>query len=242
MYMQQCFKRYEMKYLLTSEQYAAVSGAIACHMRPDPYGEYLVQSLYYDTENWDVIRTSMKKPIYKEKMRLRRYGGSINKNAPTYLELKKKYRGVVYKRRTAIPNGIYATTDVKNYVSEGTSQIARELAFYLRNHNVSERIYIAYRRDAYVSGEGSLRVTFDTRLCFRTDMLDFSHPGEGWAVLPPDTTLMEIKTSAGVPLWLTQILSDKMIYPRPLSKCAVCYTAAVQDIGCRTEGKVSISA
>ena len=225
--MQSIFKRYEKKYLITREQGATLQELFSRHMTPDSYGFYLVQNLYFDTRNWDVIRESVEKPAYKEKMRLRCYGVP-GADSDYFLELKKKYKGVVYKRRITIPARTLGKYSVRDAVSRQDTQIAHELDFYLKANDVSEKVYIAYQRTALagVADEG-LRVTFDTDMRFRMDILDFAHPREGRLIIPEDTALMEIKTLGGMPMWMVRILSENKIYPTAFSKYGVCYTGHI---------------
>jgi SPX domain protein involved in polyphosphate accumulation len=222
--MQSIFKRYEKKYLITQEQGAALRDICSRYMTPDQYGEYLVQNVYYDTENWDIIRFSLEKPLFKEKLRLRCYEVS-REEGELFLELKKKYKGVVYKRRLAIPMKSLSGRTVREIVSDESSQISRELDFYLKANAVRERIYISYRRTAFTGfKDDGLRVTFDTDLRFRLDCLDFSDQGGGQSIIPDGKMLMEIKTLGGIPLWMTHALCENKIYPIAFSKYGVCYT------------------
>ena len=222
--MQSIFRRYEKKYLITRDQHLELEKAISSYMMPDHYGEYLVQNLYFDTESWDVIRTSIEGPAYKEKMRLRCYGNATHKSI-FYLELKKKYKGVVYKRRIAIPSYLFNNRSIRALVSKTPSQIASELDFYLRSNDVDEKIYIAYQRHAFMGIEdGDLRITFDRNLRFRLDNLKFSNPNTAQTILPQDKTLMEVKTLGGMPLWLAKTFSENEIFPTSFSKFGICYS------------------
>ena len=94
------FKRYELKYALTYNQYLAVLPEIKKRLTSDKFGLNTIQSLYYDTENYRLIRESIERPAFKEKLRLRCY--NLNENDDDiYVEMKRKYDGVVYKRRIA---------------------------------------------------------------------------------------------------------------------------------------------
>ena len=97
-------KRYEMKYLLNSEQTRRFREKLQGHMQIDQYGKTSIASLYYDTPNYQLIRSSLEKPVFKEKIRLRSYG-LATEDSPVFLEMKRKANGVVYKRRiqTTIP-------------------------------------------------------------------------------------------------------------------------------------------
>jgi len=221
--MQSIFKRYEKKYLVTREQYAALENVLSRNMEPDQFGEYLVQNLYYDTDRWDVIRESIEKTVYKEKMRLRCYG-ELSRESMFFLELKKKYAGIVYKRRMAIPAKSLSGVAVRDAVPAHGSQIAREIDFYMRTNTVSAKIYISYYRVALAGIDDSeLRVTFDSDIRFRLDCLDYSRPGDGQPILPHNKMIMEIKTPGGMPIWLARALCENKIFPTPFSKYGVCY-------------------
>jgi len=238
--MQSIFKRYEKKYLLDRENYAAIADVLSQHMEPDSFGAYLVQNLYYDTDDWDVIRASIEKPSYKEKMRLRCYG-ELSPESPLFLELKKKYKGIVYKRRMVIPVKTLKERSVLDIVPEGTSQIAREMDFYMKTNAVSRKIYISYWRDAFVGiTDKELRVTFDSDIRFRLDCLDYLSPDGGHAILPRDKIVMEVKTKGGIPVWLARVLSENKIFPTSFSKFGACYTDYI--LKCSTERIVPLNA
>lgn len=221
--MQYSFKRYEKKYLITSQQAATIETALSERMTPDRFDTYLVQNLYFDTDDWDVIHTSMQRPYYKEKMRLRYYG-EAGPAGHMFLELKKKYAGVVYKRRLALPSGAFSAP-LADVLAREDTQIAREFRFYLQSTKVRERMFIAYRRRAFsgIEDEG-LRVTIDSDIRYRARQLHFDASGAGQLVLPETHRLMEIKTHASTPLWLARLCSDNGVFASPYSKYATCYT------------------
>jgi hypothetical protein len=199
-------------------------------MEPDDYCDYLVQNVYLDTNNWDVISTSIDKPTYKEKMRLRCYGVP-NADSNIFLELKKKHMGIVYKRRITLPFAELLYKPLNEIVSEGGSQICKELDFYIKTNMISEKIYIAYRRTAFAGiYEKGLRITFDTDIRFRMDDLNFTSLSNGHLFFPDDCVIMEIKTLGAMPIWLAHTLSECEIYPTSISKYGVCYTNHILGI------------
>ena len=221
------FRRLEEKYLINSAQYDNLIEVMSRHMIPDQYGDYLVQNIYYDTPHWDVIRNSVDRPLYKEKMRLRCYNRLETPQIPNdvFLELKKKYNGIVYKRRITMDKETPLNT-MRDVVSRVDTQIARELDYYLNQNPVYERVHIAYRREALAGVENpDLRVTFDTQMRFRLDNLNFVSPlDSGRTILPQGEIVLEIKTIGGLPIWLTRALSESKVYPRTFSKYGTCYT------------------
>jgi len=228
--MQNIFKRHEKKYLITTEQGTDLQRLITRYAEIDRQGEYLIQDMYYDTADWGIICKSIEKPIYKEKLRLRFYG-QYNSGSQGFLEMKKKYDGIVYKRRIVFPLGELKSRSVREIVSSVDSQIAREISYFLQTNQVSEKIHIAYKRAAYTGIEDNgLRITFDKDIVFHLCSLNNNNlseynPGNynGCQILDDNQVLMEIKTAGAIPLWLTRTLSENNIFPVSFSKFGVCY-------------------
>ena len=230
--MQSFFKRHEKKYLISKEQYATFQKILSQHMEPDKYGEYLVQNIYFDNEAWDVIRSSTEKPLFKEKMRLRCYNIPDQKSK-VFVELKKKFKGIVYKRRVAVPFDEMLSGSVGDVIAAENSQISRELNFYMERNAVKEKIYIAYRRNAFVEKEQRyFRITFDNDIRFRLERLDFFNPKDGIVLLPKNKILMEVKALGVMPLWLVKLLNENNVFPTAFSKYGKCYTDYIM---CKTE-------
>lgn len=193
-------------------------------MEVDKYGLSLIQNLYYDTDNFYLIRASIEKPLYKEKLRVRCYGDCDDEHN-TFVEIKKKYKGVVYKRRVDM-----AYKDAVAYTTEGApppkpSQITKEIDwFFNRYKGLAPAMYISYERVAMASKDnGSLRITFDRNITYRMDDLDLRKGSYGEKLLPPDTFLMEIKIPGAMPLWLVEILHELNIHPTSYSKYGNAY-------------------
>jgi len=226
--MQNIFRRCEKKYLITSEQGVALQKLTSQHTEIDQQGDYLIKDLYYDTDNWDIISKSIERPSYKEKLRLRLYG-EYNSESQGFLEMKRKYDSIVYKRRIAFPVCELKNCHVSEIVSADGSQISREINYFLKVNPVSEKIHIAYKRTAYNGiKDNGLRITFDRDIAFHLYSLNYGYFGENntdnsYQILGKNQMLMEIKTTGAIPLWLTSILSENNIFPVSFSKFGVCY-------------------
>ena len=83
------FKRYELKYMLTYEQKEKVLLAMSPHMELDKYGRTTIRNIYFDTDDYRLIRRSIEKPAYKEKLRIRSYA-QATEDSTVFVELKKK--------------------------------------------------------------------------------------------------------------------------------------------------------
>ena len=225
---QTCFERYEKKYLLTSEQYMAVLSGMADYMKTDEHPRYTICNVYYDTENFDQIRASLEKPVYKEKLRVRSYGvpGNLDK---VFIELKKKYDGVVYKRRITMEM-IKADRYLRGMQAGTGSQISREIDWFMRFHRPVPKVFIAYDREAYATKDGGeLRITFDTGLRARSNDVDLRFGDHGVPLLKDDKILMEIKIPGTAPVWLAKLLSENGIFPESFSKYGTYYKEFVLD-------------
>lgn len=226
----QCsFKRYEMKYLLTENQYKMFLKEISKYLKPDEYGESTNCSLYYDTDNWDLIRKSIEKPVYKEKLRVRSYGVPKDSDQ-VFVELKKKYDGVVYKRRTTISaKHSYDYLDGKEYLL-AESQIGNEISWFQQRYHAKPKVYIAYDRTSFAGIENSeLRITFDKNIRFREYALDLRKGDYGEMMLPPGMVLMEIKIPGTAPLWLAHLLAKIDAKPSSFSKYGNYYKEYVMN-------------
>ena len=219
----QCsFKRYEKKYLLTPAQYEAMREGMESHMTPDKYSHYTICDVYYDTDNFLLIRTSLEKPIYKEKLRIRSYGVAEN-DSRVFVELKKKYGGVVCKRRVVM-NAAHAVAYLSGSESSGDSQIHREIDWFMQTYRPTPKVFIAYDREAYAGRENpDLRITFDTNLRGRTEHVDLRSGDDGQPILNENQILMEIKIPNAAPLWLARLLSENSIFSSSFYKYGAYY-------------------
>ena len=212
------FQRYELKYLLTPEQKTAVLTAMADQMRLDQYGRTTIRNLYFDDDSYRLIRRSIEKPSYKEKLRVRSYGRAEH-DSPVFVELKKKYDGVVYKRRVSLPEHV-AMDWLTGGKRPADSQICREIDYFIEFYKgLHPSVFLSYEREAYFPLNGrEFRVTFDENIFARREDLSLTSDAYGFAVLPEGRTLMEIKCHGAIPLWMASVLSKNKIYKTSFSK------------------------
>ena len=217
------FKRYEKKYLLSAEAFGRLWPKLSGRLEEDEYPRSTVCSLYYDTGDYTLIRRSLDRPVYKEKLRLRSYGAP-DAAGEVFVELKKKYKGVVYKRRTALPASAAEDWLAGRTPAPGDSQTLREISWFLRENDVQPRVFIACDREAWrVKDQPELRITFDRNLRWRADALSLTAGDGGEPLLAPGEVLMEIKIPDAAPLWLAHLLSGEQIFPVSFSKYGACY-------------------
>jgi hypothetical protein len=220
------FNRYEKKYRISEECFQSLQEQIAEHMDLDPNNQgrfcYPICNIYYDTADSDLIRHSISKPVYKEKLRLRSYG-TPTAGSTVYAEIKKKYKGLTNKRRSGLKlDEAYSFLDTgklpvcQPYMN---SQILKEIQYMLSQMELRPALYLSYQRRAFLQGgDSDLRVSFDTDIVSRRYDLRLESGSYGEALLAPGVWLMEVKTAYAIPIWLTKLLSEHQIFPSGFSK------------------------
>jgi len=231
------FERHELKFLINEWQRRFLEQALRERIVPDSHGESTVCSVYYDTPDYRLIRSSLEKPVYKEKLRLRSYGPALPEE-PVFLELKKKYRGIVYKRRISLTE-----REAADYLSGKAplleeSQIGREIDYFLWFYrDLGPAMYLCYDRAAFFSREDpDLRVTFDKNIRWRTEDLCLAAKPGGTQLLGPGQSLMEIKAAYAVPLWLVRLLEEGEIRQVSFSKYGRAYLSMMQETDKESRG------
>lgn len=222
------FERYEKKYLLTAEKYEFLREKLEPYMAVDKYGLTTICNIYYDTPEYRIIQRSLDKPKYKEKFRIRSYGIPTN-DSNVFLEIKKKYKGVVYKRRAVMTHDQaldYLNCGVRPY----DSQILNEIDYFFKFYEPSPAVFLAYDRVAmYGLRDEELRMTFDANIRSRFEDLNLMMGDYGEPLLTDNNDyLLEIKTLRTLPLWLTDLLTKAEIYPTSFSKYGRVYERMVE--------------
>ncbi len=227
------FKRVEKKYILTDAERKELFEKISPMLTPDKYGRSTISSLYLDTPDFRIIRASIEAKkwghAYKEKLRVRTYG-TPTEQSKVFLEIKKKYKGVVYKRRIAL-----TLAESVDYINGGKkppdSQIMREIDYAMCFYeHPKPSVIISYERDAFfVRDLPALRITFDSAVRYRDTNLDLTCGSGGKRILDDGFCLMEIKTDGAMPLWLSHALDELKIYPTSYSKYGKAYSDIMNE-------------
>lgn len=220
---QNVFQRVEKKYLLTEKQYHQIMAALKPYMNVDEYGLHTIGNIYYDTKEGTLIRTSIEKPPYKEKLRLRSYGVPSLSDV-VFLEIKKKVYGVVNKRRISLP-----LIEAYQYVETGKlfyprTQIHKEIDVFMERYELIPKVYLAYDRIAlYGKDDHEFRVTFDKNIRSRSNKLSLESGCWGDLLLEHGERIMEVKVMGAMPVWFVHILSELEIYSSSFSKYGSVY-------------------
>lgn len=218
------FTRYELKYLITTEQEQMLKSVMREHVERDKFGKTTINNIYFDTPSKLLIRRSIEKPIYKEKLRLRSYGASTSKST-VFIELKKKYAGIVYKRRIHMDEKEAMNYLCKREPISNATQISREIDYFFDLYNnIEPSILLSYEREGFFGKKDrDFRITFDKNILFRDYDLSLTKGLYGTSILPPNIVLFEVKTAINIPLWLAEFLSKHAIYKTAFSKYGSAY-------------------
>lgn len=225
------FKRYEKKYLLSADQFESFFAEYRDRLVPDEYHESLIQNVYYDTDNYRLVRDSIDKPVYKEKLRLRCYN-EIRPGENAYLEIKKKYEGIVYKRREKINIDVMKEfIEGKSGEDDEKSQIGKELEWFVKYYgSLKPAMYLSYRRKAWLVKGTDIRITFDTDITWRTNEIDLIKGSYGEKLLEEGTVLMELKCGEAIPLDIVRLFTKYSIYPTSFSKYGAAYAVLTEEV------------
>lgn len=227
------FKRNESKFIVDREVYEKLNIRLQEYMEKDPYSKnndfYTISNIYYDSHDDYLIRNSLSKPKYKEKLRIRSYG--VPKiDDMVFLEIKKKFQGVVNKRRTSIilkeAYEFLSSKEKPEFKSYMNKQVLNEIQYLLKLYNLDPKLYLAYdRRAMFGKNDKSLRITFDNNIRTRRYDLRLEAGDYGQQLLEEDKFLMEVKVERNIPLWLAKLLSEHKIYKTSFSKYGKEYEA-----------------
>ena len=221
---QSCFMRFELKYILTRPQKEALLKVMEPYMAIDQYGRSTIRNIYYDTPNYRLIRASIERPLYKEKLRIRSYR-QLGPGEDAFVELKKKFKKVVYKRRLSMAFPKALDWIAGNDREKPPGQIGEEIHYFRDFYkDLQPTVFLSYEREAFYSLDGSeFRVTFDENILARQTDLSLCSPAYGTAILPQELTLLEIKAPGAIPLWMSEFLTQNKIYKTSFSKYGTAY-------------------
>lgn len=218
------FQRVEQKYLLTKEQFLALQNVLDTYFEKDKYYKSNIYNLYFDNTNNDIIINSIEKPPYKHKIRLRSYK-EPTKNDEVFLEIKKKYKGTVYKRRISLTLEEWNDYYKKDIFPLHDTQIMKEIDYEIKYFKLKPTYFVAYNRISYYSKEDeNFRITFDNNLRSRKTNLKLKDTKENKLYFDDEYYIMETKSLYGLPLWFTKELTTNNIYPKSFSKVGNIYS------------------
>jgi len=235
------FNRYELKYIVTLEQYREFVEVLPDYLTPDSrgdnYGRYSITSLYYDTADYKAYWDKIEGHKFRRKVRIRVYGDTqVGAQTNCFAEIKQRINKTLQKKRIYIPYnaaealcGAGATFEGEAEMSPADQDTVSEIRYLQSTLDLQPACIVSYDRQAFEGGEyeAGLRITFDSNLKGRTHELTLLGTGrtQNRYFIPPSWCVMEIKVNYRVPYWLTEMIGKYRFNLRRISK----YCAALEQ-------------
>ena len=241
---QAVFKRYEIKYMVTAEQKARILKAMEPYMEMDKFGRSTVRNIYFDTDDFVLARHSIARPDFKEKLRIRSYS-KADADSTVFVELKRKFDRVVYKRRVGLREadavkwmaGSKDPSVIHNLAAEAP-QVTSEIEYFKSIYcGLRPVLYLSYDREAYrmksgaaaADGGADFRITFDCNILCRENDLTLRSEAYGRSMLKEGMFLMELKCPGAIPMWMIRVLSEENLYKTSFSKYGTAYCSFMEE-------------
>ena len=214
----QVFRRTEIKYVITENQYQKLMDLVEPYLMKDKYFKGTNMSVYYDSDSRYLAIHSLEKPLYKEKIRLRSYEVPTL-DSTVFLEIKKKYKGIGSKRRIPVKLRDFYEYEKTGKLETNNAYIKQELDECFKRYNLKPIMFLAYDRTSYCDkADPTFRVTFDRNVRSRNDNLKLEKGDYGQKFFKNGEIVMEVKALDKYPFWFVRALSRLKIYPASFSK------------------------
>jgi hypothetical protein len=228
--------RYECKYLVLEAWVPEIRRIIGPFVRPDRFapqagGMYRISSLYLDSPDLQLLR--MAREGWSERMKLRARTYSERQEDPVFLEVKRRFNGVVHKTRARLARA-EVRAPLRSHAwgapaRSGPSEL-RQFVHLAQHFAVRPVRHVRYLREAYESRGGEpVRVTFD-RALEQAEGRDgeLSPDGSRWRPLGLEGVVLELKFTGGFPLWMGALVARFELERRSISK----YSLAMESAPC----------
>ncbi len=226
--------RTEYKYLITLDDMEQIQKDLDDRLVVDSLasedGCYPIVTEYFETPDRECFWEKERRLASRRKIRVRIYGSEGGKIPPTgFIEIKHKHFGLGAKRRLFLPvdeaiefaTGNYEILNsVKRDWSRTQRMIIKELFDLIERREFGPAIQLRYDRKALMTPDGQLRITFDTRLMCRSNLLPLEADDQRFEsyIIPPNQSIFEVKSIGPVPYWFREYGAEKKLVRRSFSK------------------------
>jgi hypothetical protein len=224
--------RFELKYLITEVEAAAIGRYVRAFMQPDRYsrlqrgGMYPIVSLYLDSPDLQLCRETLTGRKNRFKLRIRSY--TDEPEYPRFFEIKRRVNRVIIKSRAAVMDeGVVSLLAGGRLQPQGYNTdetVLQQFQFYVASIGAGPIVLVRYTRQAFEStGRNRVRVTFDRGLCYKmTSRHSVRLSGPGWQhnELTIGHVILEIKFTGVYPPWLSRMSAQFNLDQRSVSKYA----------------------
>lgn len=222
--------RYEFKFLITHQQRDAIISQFPASVIPDRNAGdgagYRIYSLYFDNPERDCYWEKLRGLRSRRKLRVRLYESTRKASSGAcFVEIKHKHDGRGVKRRLHVPldaaMAIVAGAPSPVPIRPGEERVLTEIQHLIAERKFEPVCCLRYDRRAYFeeNSEADLRITFDEDIRYRMDDLSsLQHGAFDHCLIDESHSVMEVKVTGAVPVWLTQVLRKEKCTPAGRSK------------------------
>ena len=213
-------QRYEYKYVIPPRLVAPMRDFLRAYLELDYYSSrqpdlaYPIHSLYLDSADLHLYQTTINGDRNRNKLRVRYY--EPEGQSPLFFEIKKRSDSVIYKHRATVRREVFRELLAGRAPSWGDLHEKEEAQWLellkftdlLRQLDARPQTHVWYRREAWLSKDNSVRVTFDRQIGTAPNphgLLDAD-----LALMVPifeNQVVLEIKFTNRFPLWLNELVS-----------------------------------
>jgi hypothetical protein len=235
-------QRFEAKFIISECQAQEIREYMTPYVKADENGqEYAVTSLYLDTPDLAMYKSSEAGEKNRYKLRIRTY--TDDGSGPVFLEIKRRTNQIISKTRAAVhydavdkilhggaldPDMLLKPGDPSHMDGLEKFRDAAEIM------GATPKVVVKYMREAYMSNlEEPLRITFDRALtCVPSEVFK---PADwaachNWYDQYPPPTILEIKFTDTYPAWVGQLIRRFGLLLNSFAKYVVC-VKLLQDYG-----------
>jgi hypothetical protein len=218
--------RHELKYIIYDYQYEELRAVLSSMLEQDIHtklnNQYLIRSLYFD----DILNSAFNERedgyYVRKKYRVRIYEYSdklIN------LECKHKKEAYIWKESLKLSRDEYnrlLNQDI-DFLLEKENAVAKDFYIESKTKLLKPSVIVDYEREAYVYEVGTVRITFDknVRAAYKNDNI-FDKDVPTYAVLKPDTMILEVKFTGILPEQIRKIFKVRNFTQIAASKYCMC--------------------
>jgi len=224
--------RYELKYIVTEIQAAAIAKYIGPFLEPDKYsklqrgGQYPIVSLYLDSPELRLCKETLTGVKNRFKLRIRSY--TDEPEYPRFFEIKRRLNRVIMKSRARVMDrDVPILLTGRSLPPQGytTDEAAlNQFQLYVATINAGPMVLVRYKRQAWEStSQNRVRVTFDRELCYKVTHEPYVRlSGSGWQEnsITRCNSILEIKFTGSYPVWLSRLVEDFELDVMAVSKYA----------------------
>lgn len=214
-------QRFELKYRVTESTARAVRSFLCGHLVPDEFSverpdfAYPVHSLYLDSSELQLYRSTVNGDKNRFKLRLRFYDDAPT--SPVFFEIKRRVDRCILKQRAAVKRSavphllagnwpqaedLFSADDVA-----GLGALQEFVRLMLRMH-ATPRSRITYQREAWMSPiDNSARVTFDREIhCAPEFAAELKTSVNEARRVFRDEVILELKFTGLMPGWASELI------------------------------------